>query len=361
MAQMGRPKVELTLTDDERKDLQRYTRRSKSARVLALRARIVLKCATGMDNLDVAEELGVTNQTVGKWRKRFAAGRLEALLDEPRVGAPRKIDDDDIERIIDLTLHKTPKNATHWSTRTMAAKVGISASKIGEIWRAFGLQPHRTESFSLSTDPQFVEKVRDIVGLYMRPPESALVLCVDEKAQIQALDRTQPLLPLTPGTAERKTCRYERHGTTSLFAALDVATGRVIGKCFRKHRAKEFLAFLKIVDERTPADLDLHLILDNYATHKTPTIKRWLAKHPRFHLHFTPTNASWLNLVESWFSILSRRKLKRGVHRSTLALEKDIRSFLEENDKSPTPFVWTKTADQIFKNIRRYCTQFVQQ
>ncbi len=361
MAEMGRPKTELTLTKSERTDLQRYSRRTKATRSLALRAAIVLRCATGMDNVDVAEELGITNQTVGKWRARFIRDRIEGLLDEPRVGAPRKFGDDKIERIIELTLRRKPKNATHWSTRLMAEEVGVSPSRIGEIWRAFGLQPHRSRSFSLSNDPQFAEKVRDVVGLYMRPPDSAIVLCVDEKSQIQALNRTQPLLPMTVGTAERKTCRYERHGTTSLFAALDVATGRVIGKCFRRHRTKEFLAFLKAVDAETPPHLDLHLVLDNYATHKAPPIKRWLLKHRRFHLHFTPTNASWLNLVESWFSILSRRKLKRGVHRSTIALEKDIRSYLDANNENPRPFVWTKSADEILKNLSRYCAQFVNQ
>lgn len=358
MTQLGRPKAQLILSDSEREDLRRYARGRKSSSALALRAKIVLKCATGMANVDVAEELGITNQTVGKWRARFIRNRLSGLLDEPRVGKPRKIGDDQIERIIDLTLHSKPKNATHWSTRAMASKVGVSRSKISEIWRAFGLQPHRSESFCLSKDPQFVEKVRDIVGLYMQPPGGALVLCVDEKSQIQALNRTQPLLPMTVGTAERKTSRYERHGTTSLFAALDIATGRVIGKCFRRHRTKEFLAFLKTIDGATPSDLDLHLVLDNYATHKAPPVQRWLLKHPRFHLHFTPTNASWLNLVESWFSILSRRKLKRGVHRSTLALEKDIRSHLDDNNADPKPFVWTKSADEILKNLAHYCSRF---
>lgn len=361
MVGMGRPKEKLILTDSERTDLQRYARRRKLSSALALRSRIVLKCATGLDNVDVAEELGVTNQTVGKWRKRFIRDRLEGLLDEPRAGRPREIGDDMVERVIEITLCRKPKNATHWSTRSMAAEVGLSPAKVWQIWRAFGLQPHRSESFALSKDPQFVEKVRDIVGLYMSPPENALVLCVDEKSQIQALNRTQPLLPMTAGTAERKTSRYERHGTTSLFAALEIATGRVIGRCYRRHRTKEFLAFLKTVDAETPGDLDLHLVLDNYGTHKAPPIKRWLLKNPRFHLHFTPTNASWLNLVESWFSILSRRQLKRGVHRSTIALERDIRSFLVGNNEDPKPFVWTKTADEILANLARYCVRVVGQ
>lgn len=356
---MGRPKAELVLTQTEREALRRFSRRSKTGRALAIRARIVLKCATGMDNIDVAEEVGVAEHTVGKWRRRFVRDRLEGLLDEPRTGTKRQAGDDEIERVIQRTLHRSPKNATHWSTRLMAAEVGLSASKIGQIWRAFGLQPHRSESFSLSKDPQFVEKVRDIVGLYMRPPENALILCLDEKSQIQALNRTQPLLPMTPATAERKTYAYERHGTTSLFAALDVATGRVIGKCYRRHRTTEFVKFLKIVDRETPPELDLHIILDNYATHKSPPVKRWLLKHPRFHLHFTPTSSSWLNLVESWFSVLSRRKLKRGVHRSTLALERDIRSFLDENNREPRPYVWTKPADEILKNLARYCSDIV--
>jgi transposase len=307
--------------------------------------------------VDVAEHLRVSQQTVGKWRRRFIENRLEGLLDEPRSGAPRQVDDEMIEAIVDLTLHSKPANATHWSTRLMAAEVGLSPSKIGQIWRAFGLQPHRSESFSLSKDPQFVEKVRDIVGLYMSPPEGALVLCVDEKSQIQALNRTQPTLPMTVGTSERKTHAYERHGTTSLFAALNVATGRVIGKCFRRHRSKEFLAFLKVIDAETPQELDLHLILDNYATHKSPPIKRWLLKRSRFHLHFTPTSSSWLNLVESWFSLLSRRKLKRGVHRSTLALEKDIREFLAQHNKDPRPYHWTKSTEEILRNLTQYCAK----
>ena len=349
--QIGRPKAELVLNEDEVDSLKRFSRRSKTARALAFRARIILKCASGMDNTDVAEELETSQQTVCKWRQRFVRGRLDGLLDEPRTGAPRKISDSKVEKIIAMTLNRRPKDATHWSTRQMASKVGVSATKVGEIWRAFGLQPHRAESFSLSKDPQFVEKVRDIVGLYMSPPENALVLCVDEKSQIQALDRTQPLLPMTKGTVDRRTHAYERHGTTSLFAALNVATGHVIGKLFRRHRSKEFLEFLKLVEASTPSKLDLHLILDNYATHKSPPIKRWLLKHPRFHLHFTPTSASWLNLVESWFSLLSRRKLKRGVHRSTIALEKDIRSFLGHHNEKPRPYVWTKTADAILKNL----------
>jgi transposase len=352
---MGRPKAKLEISDDERETLQRYTRRRKSSQSLALRSRIVLRCATGKDNRLVAEELGVSEQTVCKWRRRFLTDRLDGLHDAPRPGAPRKVSDAKVEAVIDKTLHDRPKGATHWSTRTLAKEAGVSHNTVARIWAAFGLQPHRSETFSLSKDPLFVEKVRDIVGLYMNPPEKAMVLCVDEKSQIQALDRLQPLLPMTITTSERMTDRYSRHGTTSLFAALDAATGRVIGKCFRRHRAKEFLAFLQLVDAEVPAGLDCHLVLDNYSTHKTPEVKRWLQRRPRFHLHFTPTSASWLNLVESWFALLSRKKLKRGVHRSTLALERDIKRFLADYNDEPTAFVWTKTADEILDNLKRYC------
>jgi len=352
---MGRPKAKLMLTKDEREALQRYGLRRKSSQALALRARIVLRCAAGKENRLVAEELGITEQTVGKWRRRFIADGLDGLHDAPRPGTPRKVSDNKVEELVDRTLHERPKTATHWSTRVLAKKAGVSHTTVARIWQAFGLQPHRSETFSLSKDALFVEKVRDIVGLYMNPPDKALVLCVDEKTQIQALDRLQPLLPMTLTNPERRTDRYSRHGTTSLFAALDTVTGHVIGKCFRKHRAEEFIAFLKLIDSAVPAALDLHLVLDNLSTHKTPAVKRWLQRHPRFHLHFTPTSASWLNLVESWFSLLSRRKLKRGVHRSTRALERDIKDFLDNYNDEPTSFVWTKTADEILDNLRRYC------
>ncbi len=355
MAAMGRPKAELVLTDKERSELQRYARRRSQAQALAQRARIVLKCATGLDNVDVAEELGVHHDTVCKWRGRFVKRRLEGLLDEPRPGVPRSVGDDVVERIVDKTLRQKPRGATHWSTRLMAKEMSVSRMTVARIWEAFGLQPHRTESFSFSKDPQFVEKVRDIVGLYLRPPDNAVVLCADEKSQIQALDRGQPVLPMVCTQPEKRTHNYVRHGTTSLFAALDIATGRVIGKCFRKHRAKEFVEFLKLIESRVPEHVEVHLVLDNYATHKTPAVKKWLQRHPRFHLHFTPTSASWLNLVESWFSLLSRRRLKRGVHRSTRALEKDIREFLEVHNEQPTPFIWTKTADEILSDLARYC------
>jgi len=355
MTKMGRPKAELKLTQDERDALLRFARRRTVPSATAIRSKIVLRCASGADNQTVAEELGVSQAMVGKWRRRFVERRLDGLLDEPRVGRPRSVTDADVERVIDMTLHDKPKGRTHWSTRSLAGETGLSQSAVSRIWKAFGLRPDRAESFSLSKDPQFVEKVRDVVGLYMAPPENALVLCVDEKSQMQALDRTQRLLPMTLGHPERRTSTYERHGTTSLFAALDIASGRVIGKTFRRHRSKEFRKFLDAIDEAVPANLDVHLVMDNYATHKTELIKRWLLRHPRFHIHFTPTTASWLNLVESFFSIVEQNVTKRGVHRSTLALEKDIRSFLKVHNDDPKPYRWTKTADQILDSLRRYC------
>lgn len=355
MANMGRPKAVLTLTDDERKTLEGFAQRRKTHAALSQRAKIVLRCADGMDNVDVAEELGVTGHTVGRWRKRFVERRMKGLLDEPRVGRPRSITDDDVVRTIDATLHEDPVGRTHWSTRAMSEHLGLSKDAIARIWRAFGLRPHRAESFSLSKDPQFVEKVRDIVGLYMCPPTNAVVLCVDEKSQMQALNRTQRLLPMTPGEVERRTCTYERNGTTSLFAALDIATGKVIADTSRRHRSKEFCAFLKQIDRSVPEDLDIHIVLDNLATHKTKSVHNWLLRHPRFNLHFTPTYSSWLNLVESFFSIVERRVTQRGVHRSVEELERDIREFLEAHNKDPRPFVWTKTADEILERIKHYC------
>jgi transposase len=352
---MGRPKAKLELTDEQRKQLMSIVRRTSSTQSHVMRAQIVLECAKGLNNEDVAEELGTTGQTVGKWRSRFIADGLEGLFDAPRLGAPRSVSDEHVATLIRKTLDEKPKNATHWSARLMAKDRGISPSTVARIWRAFGLKPHRMDSFSLSGDPFFVEKVRDVVGLYMRPPDNALVLCVDEKSQIQALDRAQPMLPIRPTINVRQTDRYIRHGTTTLFAALDVATGRVIGKCFRQHRAREFIRFLGEIDRNVPDELDIHLILDNYATHKTPDVKRWLLRNPRFQLHFTPTKSSWLNLVESFFSLLSRRRLKRGVHRSTRALEKDIRGFLDGHNDDPAPYVWTKNADQILSSLQRYC------
>jgi transposase len=303
----------------------------------------------------VAEKLAVTKQMVGKWRRRFLEHRLDGLLDEPRPGAPRRITDAKVERVVTATLESTPRNATHWSTRSMAEHTGLSRSTIHRVWRAFGLQPHRTENFKLSNDPLLVDKVRDIVGLYLNPPDRALVLCVDEKSQIQALDRTQPLLPLRPGQVERRTHDYKRNGTTSLFAALDAKTGKVIGECHKRHRTTEFRKFLNTIDRSVPDHLDVHLILDNYGTHKTPSIHRWLLRHPRFQMHFTPTYGSWLNLVERWFAGLTDKRIRRGVFRSTKELEIAIKDYLDLSNDDPKPFIWTKTADQILESIKRFC------
>jgi len=352
---VGRPKARLTVSPSERKRLEAWTRRRKTAQALATRARIVLLCASGMQNIDVAETLGVSNQMVGKWRRRFLDQRIDGLLDETRPGAPRRVSDEEIEQVVVRTLETTPRDATQWSVRSMAKATGISPTTVHRIWRAFSLQPHRSETFKLSTDPLFVDKVRDIVGLYLNPPEKALVLCVDEKSQIQALDRTQPLLPMRPGQPERRTHDYVRHGTTSLFAALDIATGDVIGECHRRHRALEFRKFLTTIDEQVPDELDVHLIMDNYATHKTPAIRRWLAKRPRFHVHFTPTSASWINQIERWFATLTTKQIRRGSFRSTLQLEAKIKEYIEINNEEPKPFIWTKTADQILESIARFC------
>jgi transposase len=351
----GRKLDVMTVTQEQRETLQGWARRRTTAQGLATRSRIVLACAEGCSNLEVADTVGVSRLTVGKWRRRFLERGLDGLLDEPRPGAPRKITDAHVEKVITLTLESTPRDATHWSTRSMAAKAGLSQSAISRIWRAFALQPHRTETFKLSNDPLFVEKVRDIVGLYLDPPDKALVLCVDEKSQIQALDRTQPLLPMRPGQAERRSHDYVRHGTTTLFAALDVKTGRVVGECYRRHRATEFRRFLDRIDAAVPVDLDVHLILDNYTTHKTATVRRWLAKRPRFHVHFTPTYASWINLVERWFGELTDKQIRRGVHRSTQQLETAIRAYIDAKNEAPKPFVWTKTADEILASLARFC------
>jgi transposase len=351
----GRPKAELVVTAVERAALAQWARRPKTAQALAQRARIVLACATGASNIAVAARLRVTQQMVGKWRARFVARRLDGLLDEPRPGTPRRITDVQVEAVVRDTLATTPHDATHWSTRAMAARSGLSQTTIRRIWHAFALQPHRTETFKLSQDPLFIDKVRDIVGLYLAPPDKALVLCVDEKAQIQALDRSQPLLPMRPGQVERRTHDYHRHGTTSLFAALDVKTGKVVGECHRRHRSIEFRKFLDTIDAAVPAALDVHLVLDNYGTHKTALIRRWLAKRPRFHLHFTPTGASWLNLVERWFALLTEKQIRRGVHRSTRELEMAIKRYLDLTNAAPKPFVWTKTADEILDLVARFC------
>jgi transposase len=351
----GRPIPELTLREEEREVLEQWVRRRSSAQALALRARIVLDCASGLTNTAVAGRRQVSKQMVGKWRSRFVAQRLQGLLDEPRCGAPRTIQDAQIESVIVRTLESTPKDATHWSTRSMAKESGLSHMTIRRIWNAFGLEPHRSETFKLSTDPQFVEKVRDIVGLYLNPPDRALVLCVDEKAQIQALDRSQPVLPLRPGQAERRSHDYRRHGTTSLFAALDTKTGKVVGRLHRRHRSVEFRKFLDRIDAAAPAGLEVHLILDNYSTHKTALIRRWLAKRPHYHVHFTPTGSSWINLVERFFSLLTEKQIRRGVHRSTRELEQAIRRYLDVYNETAKPFVWTKTADDILASVARFC------
>src|SRR3954469_23297107 len=320
--------VVVELTDEERACLEAWSRRRKTAQALALRSRIVLAAADGAANYEIAEQLGVSRPTVTKWRNRFAQRRLAGLLDEPRPGRPRTVTDEQVERIVTTTLESAPKEATHWSTRSLAAHLGVSQDAVWRTWQAFSLQPHRQEKFKLSADPQFIEKVYDICGLYLNPPERAVVLCVDEKSQIQALDRTQPILPMLPGTPERATHDYKRSGTSTLFAALELATGKVIGSLHQRHRAIEFKKFLQTIDREVPAGLDVHLILDNYATHKTPTIQRWLKAHPRFVLHFTPTGASWLNLVERWFAELTNRRLKRGAHRSVCELNHDIRDWI---------------------------------
>jgi transposase len=351
----GRPKANLVLNEEEREQLQTWSRRRKTGQALAMRSRIILECASGLESKVVAERLSTSQQTVSKWRNRFIKMRLDGLVDAPRPGVPRTIDDARVDAVIAKTLEEQPKNATHWSTRLLATEMKMSQTAVSRIWRAFGLQPHRQETFKLSTDPQFVAKTRDIVGLYLDPPDRALVLCVDEKSQIQALDRTQPILPLAPGIPERRTHDYMRHGTTTLFAALDIASGQVIGELHRRHRGVEFLKFLRTIEMRVPADLDIHLVMDNYGTHKTPTVRNWFARHPRFHIHFTPTSASWLNQVERWFSTLTQRQIRRGTHRSTRQLESAIRDYLNRYNTEPTPFVWTKSADDIMASLERFC------
>lgn len=345
------------LSETERERLSEWARRPSTAQSLSLRARIILRCADGGSNKAVANDLRIHAVTVSKWRERFLRLRLDGLVDEPRPGAPRTIDDRTVERIVTTTLESKPADATHWSTRDLAKHVGVSRETVRRIWQAFRLQPHRSGTFKVSPDPFLVEKVRDIVGLYLAPPERALVLCVDEKSQIQALDRTQRLLPMQPGRIELRTHDYRRHGTTSLFAALDVATGKVMGMCATRHRSREFLAFLKRIDAHVPSDQAVHLILDNYATHKTPAIKRWLRSHPRFHLHFTPIGGSWLNQVERWFASLTDKALRRSVHRSVTDLVHTIERYIETNNVSPKPFRWVKTADEILSSIARFCAR----
>lgn len=352
--QRGRPTVRVMLTDDERQRLDSLAHRSRSAPHAARRARIILACAAGRPSTAIAKRLHVSPTTVCKWRARFLRDRVDGLFDEPRPGAPRQISDAQVEHVIIRTLESTPRGATHWSTRTMAKASGLSNATISRIWRAFGLQPHRTETFKLSPDPLLIPKVRDIVGLYLNPPEHAVVLCVDEKAQIQALDRTAPLLPLRPGQVERRTHDYKRHGTTSLFAALEVKTSKVITQFHQRHRSVDFRRFLDTIAAQVPAELDVHLIMDNYGTHKTALIRNWFAKRPRFHVHFTPTYGSWLNLVERWFAELTTKQLRRGTHRGVRELEAAIREFIDAHHAAPKPFVWTKTADEILASIARF-------
>jgi transposase len=356
----GRPKAKLALSPAERETLERWSRRGKTAQRLATRARIVLACAEGLDNKSVAARLGLTPQTVGKWRGRFVVDRMAGLHDEYRSGTPRTVSDELVEQVVVRTLESKPTDADYWSTRSMAAAVGISNATVSRIWKAFGLQPHRTESFKLSPDPLLVEKVRDVVGLYLCPPEHAVVLCVDEKSQIQALDRTQPLLPMRPGQVERRTHDYRRHGTTTLFAALDVKSGTVIGELHRRHRSVEFRKFLDTIDSHVPEHLDVHVILDNYGTHKTALIRNWFAKRPRFHVHFTPTYASWLNLVERYFAEITMKRIRRGSFTSVVSLEKAVRDYLAHTNASPKPFRWHKTADEILASIARFATATLQ-
>ena len=343
------------IDDGQREELERWLRRSKTGQALALRARIVLASAEGERDMGVAARLGTTRETVGKWRRRFIEKGCDGLLDEPRPGAPRTVSDADVERVVAMTLESMPRGATQWSTRSMAKACGMSSATVNRIWRAFGLQPHRTETFKLSADPLFIEKVRDVVGLYMAPPERAVVLCVDEKSQIQALDRTQPMLPLRPGKPARQTHDYKRNGTTSLFAALDIATGEVVGRCYPRHRSVEFRKFLTVIEKAVPKELDVHLVLDNYGTHRTAMIHKWLLRHPRFHLHFTPTSASWLNQIERWFAEITNKQIRRGSYRSTRELVRAIEDYLAVHNEDPGPFVWTKSADDILESLKSYC------
>lgn len=345
----------LVLSDAERRVLEGWSRRRTTAQGVAMRARIVLACADGGSNTEVAKRLRLNRNTVLTWRARFIRERLDGLSDDPRPGRPRTITDDQVERVVVATLETKPANATHWSTRSLAAQTGMTQSAVSRIWRAFGLKPHKVDTFKISKDPLFVDKVRDVVGLYLDPPTKAVVLCVDEKSQIQALDRSAPVLPMLPGVPERQSFDYVRHGTTSLFAALEIATGQVISAVTRRHRHQEFLAFLRTINTTVPADLDVHVILDNLSTHKTPAVQSWLLKHPRFHLHFTPTGSSWLNLVERFFAEITIKLLRRGVHRSVTALEHDIRNWIQQWNTNPKPYIWTRTADQILESLAAYC------
>lgn len=353
MTSVGRPKALLVLSVDEREQLTRWARRAKTSQALASRSKIVLACAEGVTNVDVAVRVGVSAHTVAKWRARFVASRLDGLVDEPRPGRPSVITLDQVEEVIVATLESTPKNQTHWSRSSMATRSGLSKSTIGRIWRTFELKPHRVDGFKLSTDPMFVEKVYDVIGLYLNPPETAVVYCVDEKSQIQALDRSQAVMPMMPGMPEKRTHDYFRHGTTSLFAAFNIGDGTVISSIHRRHRSVEFKKFLIKIDQEVPDGLDVHIVCDNYATHKTPLVNKWLTAHPRFHVHFTPTGSSWLNQVERWFAYLTSQLLQRGVHKNIQVLERDVRSWAKDWNENPKPFIWTKTADQILESIAR--------
>lgn len=359
---VGRPVSKITLSDEERSKLVDLARRRKTSQAVALRAQIVLACAEGLNNGQVAKKFRLSLPTVGKWRRRFAQDRLAGMADAPRPGQPRKITDAKVEEVVTRTLESVPKDATQWSTRSMAKASGLTQNAILRIWRAFGLKPHLERTFKLSTDPFFVEKVRDVVGLYLNPPEEtrAVVLCVDEKSQVQALERTQPLLPLRPGQPQRRTHDYERHGTTSLFAALNIATGKIIGQCHRRHRHQEFLRFLNRIDSQVPTELEIHLVLDNYATHKTPKVAAWFKKRPRYHLHFTPTSASWLNQIERWFAKITEQRLRRSAFLCVADLERAIESYIATNNAQPKPFTWTASADLIFSKVKSVCEQINQ-
>lgn len=348
---MGRRAREIVLSGEERAELQRWRRRRSGSSGLYVRAGIVLDCAAGLSGAQIAERHQTSQQTVTKWRRRFASGRLAGLSDAPRTGQPRRHGDEQVQEVLDATLTRRPGNATHWSVRSLSAELGVPRDFVHRVWRAFGLKPHLSHSFKLSTDPHFVAKVRDVVGLYLDPPDKALVLCLDEKSQIQALERTQRSLPLNWGTPETRTHDYRRYGTTTLFAALDVATGKVIGQLKRRHRSIDFISFLRHIDRVVPADLEVHLILDNYGTHKTAKVKQWLLRHPRFHCHFTPTYSSWINLVERFFASLTEHQLRRGSHRSVVALERAIRDYLVSHNQQPTPFRWTKSANEIIDSV----------
>lgn len=353
MARTGRPPTTLVLTDEERAELVARLAVRKAPSDEWMRIRIVLSCSQGESGTQIAQRLKTSIQTVSKWRRRYEALRFAGLSDAPRAGRPRTVSDDQVQAIVDKVRQSKPENASHWSVRSMSVATGVSAATVQRIWQAFGLKPHLQTTFKLSTDPHFVDKVRDVVGLYMAPPERALVLCVDEKSQIQALDRTQPGLPLTFGQPTTRTHDYKRHGTTSLFAALDVATGKVIGQLKRRHRSTEFLQFLKAIDAAVPSDQDIHLIMDNYGTHKTDTVRAWFAARPRYHVHFTPTSASWLNLVERFFGQISERWIKRQTHTSVADLERSIQQYLDTHNADPKPFVWHKSADVILASVAR--------